>query len=126
MGILTNTKHLNDEKKQAIINHWKKNIFHEREFNYRDFKVGNENSSILNDGIINISWPTAIDTKKQKEVDELDFILATVTKPTDYPDISNLVNSVQLDSSRKYFLNNLVNGVTTFQDLEIQDELNQT
>lgn len=90
---------------------------------YQDYKVGAEESILSEFGEIKLHWPKAIDMRNQKIIDEFNLILATCTKPNinAYPDIEELRKNVQSDD-RKYFFNNIANGITTFQDREILKE----
>ena len=113
IGVILN-KNIDDTEELLITKYWNDKLHKERYLDRNDFKLGSESTPLEHTGIMNIAWPTAVDPNYQERIDKFGSILATVTKPTDYPDNSIFLDSVKLDLSRKYFLNNLANGITTY------------
>jgi hypothetical protein len=97
---------------------------------YQNFKVEHEcDPSINNVGQLRFlqdTWLQGNDAALQAEIDELDFVLTTVTLPkmakydfSRYPDDYELQRNVWADKSRFYFCNNYINGIKTFQDEKV-------
>jgi len=85
-----------------------------------EYKIGTEKSVLSEFGEIKIDWPKAIAKSDQKIIDDIDIVLATCTKPNinSYPSIDELRKDINADT-RRYFLKNIENGITTFQDRKI-------
>ena len=85
-----------------------------------EHKIGTEKSVLSEFGEIKIDWPKAIAKSDQKIIDNIDIVFATCTKPNinTYPSIEELRKDINADT-RKYFLKNIANGITTFQDRKI-------
>ena len=124
LGILINPSTESDLKGQ-FLSIWESQYSKERKFDPQDFRLGSEDVAVLKNGILNIPWPTAANSNDQNTIDSLDFVLAAVTKPTDYPHISDLLVNVNSDLTRKYFLNNVANGIRTFQDHYILEKIDK-
>lgn len=121
MGILFNPKFNKILEEKKVIERWRAE--QETEFDFKKFKIGKEKSSIDDCGRLNIPWPVCIDGKNSKALDEIDFIIASATEPTDYPSDDELRQNVRNDKKRYYFLNNLQHGITTFQDSKVLNKL---
>ena len=79
-------------------------------------------------GFLDIDWPESVDGS----VLEMDALLATVTNPNftngDYPSVHKIVNAWNTSDGKNYvdyFYKNRAHGIKTFQDIEIQDRLQQ-
>ncbi len=117
IGILFNPK-LKKNLKEDILKRWRELILKDDGLkDFTDYKVGNEKSALSNKGEILIKWIKSIDKDCQTRINEFDFILATCTKPNvkQYPNSEEIANDI-INDNRKYFFNNLINGITTFQD----------
>lgn len=116
----------------------------DREY-YKIFKMNSENESVLNHKgeleFISKNWLTSTVENLQNEIDNIDLILVTVTKPclstkkipdqtkktgyriendeSRYPTIEELASSVVKDTKRFYFYNNCIAGIKTFEDESI-------
>jgi hypothetical protein len=88
--------------------------------NYTNLKIGREESILSNRGEILINWPQPVDAKFEKEMNSYDVIIATCTVQNldAYPTPSMMSANAKIDG-RKYFYNNIKNGITTFQDNQI-------
>ena len=88
-----------------------------------EYKIGSEKTVLSEFGELKINWPKAIAKRDQKIINNIDIILATCTKPNidTYPSIEDLQKDIQADN-RRYFLKNIENGITTFQDRKILHE----
>lgn len=120
IGILFNPN-FNNSKKKEILNWWKELIKKDNGLNnVEDYKVGEEESILSEEGEILINWPKPIDINYQKVIDEIDFIIATCMKSElhEYPSIEELRDKA-LNDKRKYFFNNIKYGITTFEDRKI-------
>lgn len=121
MGILFNPKLNKIFEEKIVIERWKAE--QETKFDFRKFRIGRERSSIDDNGKLNVPWPVCIDERNSKALDDIDFIIASTTVPTDYPSNDALELNVRRDKTRYYFLNNLKNGITTFQDIGVLNKL---
>jgi len=122
IGILFNPE-FNQDKQTKILQWWKTLLKDDGGLeDYKEYKVGYEESILSEMGEIRIRWIYTVDESNQKMMNEFDFILATCTKPGNenesYPTIDMLLEKVLRDS-RKYFFKNIKNGITTFQDRDI-------
>jgi hypothetical protein len=119
MGILINKKRVNAKNCGQIIARWAKEF--QRDGGGKDiseYRVGKEKRSINKMGELQIQWPTSVDRRK-----EIDFLIAVSTKPrfgqsgkAKYPSSNEIAATVRSDSTRRYFVNNLLYAITTFQD----------
>jgi hypothetical protein len=114
---------LNDTIIEANIKKEIIKLFRQRKnqgFDILEYKVGRERSCITKSLKLDISWVSPIlDTDKSK-VDELHFLLATPTKPmTSIPTCKEIAETIKSDKKRNYFINNLTNGIITYDDFEI-------
>jgi hypothetical protein len=90
------------------------------EFNVLDYRVGRERSCVTNSLALNINWVAPILESDRPKIDDLHFLLATATKPMDsIPSPKDIAEKIKSDTDRKYFLNNLRNGIITRDDFEI-------
>ncbi len=126
MGILFNENKVASLDKDRIIGWWKKHLkldFDFNKFQRNEFKHGGEEPSIKDDCQLNLSWP--VESNDNDELNEFDFLLAAITLPTgtNYPSIEEIAETVRGDLKRKYFINNVKNGITTFQDAEVLNQL---
>ncbi len=84
-----------------------------------DFKpIGDEPSSLSDDGMLMLQWLEDVENKK---VTEFDFILATATLPNvqEYPSADVIAQACSNNHYTEYFDKNQAHGITTFQDEEI-------
>jgi len=130
LGLLINKKKTSSADKTALENFWQEQLMNDSyyaDFNYMNFKLGREQPSILQNGLLNIPWPVALNKYDRKEVDSYDFVIATATLPTGvrYPSFKTLARNVILDTDRKYFLNNYKSGIITFQDVGICNKIDK-
>ncbi len=93
-----------------------------------DYKFGNEESAIKSDCSLNFDWFEPVNDVDRKKLDVIDFVICTVTKPrnpetNDYPTIPEQVSVLEKDKERKYFKNNVENGISTFEDDLIKAEI---
>lgn len=84
-------------------------------------KLKTEKSAIDSNGFLTMRWPQEV--SPSGKVDDLDFIIATVTKPTlydgRYPTVYRIAGSMNKTGYFDYFLSNMKNGIVTFQDERI-------
>lgn len=80
-------------------------------------------------GTINLDTIIAAEAQHQFEVHSFDFLLVAVTVPKnengkkEYPTATQIGKFAQTDL-RRYFQNNIKNGISTFQDSEIKNIIN--
>ena len=128
LGILFNKKKISNSEQKTISSCWQAELEKDEDFmrfNPSNFRKGSEKPCILSNGIINIPWVLPKNNNFKKQLDKFDFLIATVTLPNvnKYPTIKSLVKSINADTNRKYFKNNFSNGITTFQDIRINEKL---
>ncbi len=118
MGISFNPNEQSDDSPKSIViasflAKWAKK--YSNTFNPDDYKVGNETSVISKDGILLIDW--------QNIPEAIDFVIATVIKPElkNYPSVKNIADRIVVNEYDKYFKENRKKGITTFQDLEVEE-----
>jgi hypothetical protein len=117
VSIIFNPK-LSQELKERVLNVWKLK-FHK--LDQKDYRLGNEKPCLNKNFELSISWPKCIFSRSRSVLSELDFLLATATKPNkkDYPTSLDIAAKVRQDKIRYYFAQNIQSGITTFQDREI-------
>lgn len=117
MGISINPKLNKSPLKKEIISKWFRSI--EKPFDMKDFRIGREKPCLKATGELDIPWLNAVDSRNAKNINEFDFYIATVTKPTNYPPSKELSLKVKGDNQRYYFIENFKSGITTFQDHQV-------
>lgn len=119
IGILLNPL-IKDELKNEILNYWNRLILDEGGFNHLEYCISPESPVVSSNGEVIISWIRTVDPNLQKEFDKFDFIMATCTKPDiiSYPTVEVLKENIKNDP-RKYFYNNIQNGINTFSDRKV-------
>lgn len=114
---------ISTEDKNLILQEFTEN--RNRDFKIEKYKVGNnENSCVSKDFSLKIDWIESFSNSDKERLDSFDFVLATATEPTNpKPDINRIAELTAADSKRYYYLNNVLNGITTSQDFEISQLL---
>ncbi|MDQ7960511.1 hypothetical protein [Flavobacterium lindanitolerans] len=127
IGLLFNPS-INPEKRKGLLD----KFTHQLQIdglaeNHKLFRIGDEPSILNEKGEIEINWLEPVVSKDKEKIDSFDFIMATCTWQNlkNYPDADEILRSVKIDNKQKYFLNNSKNGISTFQDQEIIDKLNE-
>lgn len=124
IGIIFNPK-LEKVKKDKLLEKLQQKIKDENGLkDYMEYCINGKEKSILSEkGEILINWLKTVNPKNQNKLNELDFILATCTKQNikEYPKIKELREAISKDT-RDYFFNNIMNGITTYQDREIIEQ----
>ncbi len=131
MGILFNNSKIDKKIKDDILSSWEAKISSSSKGRHSgDFKfLRNEKSCITNKGELDINWVNPLDNRDLKKVSSFDFLISAVTKPKHnsgnmdhYPNVKEIAVSVNRDTQRFYFINNVKTGITTFQDIAILNE----
>jgi len=128
MSILFNPD-IDTDKRDYLIGKWSNRVKKDGGGNdLEDYKFGNEESAIKSDCSLNFDWFEPVNNVDRKKLDVIDFVICTVTKPrnpetNDYPTIPEQVSAVEKDKKRKYFKNNVENGISTFEDDLIKAEI---
>ncbi|MBA4299596.1 MAG: hypothetical protein C0433_05735, partial [Cyclobacterium sp.] len=69
---------------------------------------------------LNFPWPQPIENKKLTELNTFDLLLATATIPTrPRLSINDISNKIKNDTQRRYFYNNIENGIITAEDFKL-------
>lgn len=93
-------------------------------FDLDGFKVGWGRNCVKSTFALDINWPTTVDPSEQIKLNQFDILLATATNPEkSLYDSKDIANSVKNDTTRRYFFNNLMHGITTSEDEAILNEL---
>ncbi len=99
--------------KQHILEHWE-GLLKKNDAGYRHFIANPTAYSLSKMGELQIPWPN-------DDTLPYDFLIATSTKPqNDPPSIKDIAFSIK---NRSYFFPNLGRRITTFQDMDILNEL---
>ena len=105
-----------------ILAGWSDKVAKQDQYGGLDY-AKNEKPAITSDGFMNISWPHDVPS-------DWSALLATATDPTivegTYPSASRIAAAWRTEKGlpyREYFTRNKENGIQTFQDKEIQEEL---
>jgi hypothetical protein len=119
LGILFNSDQISKDSEQFLTNVWERKI-KKTPFDNLSFKLtSKELPCIKTNGIMDLKWVSAVDRRQTEFVNNFDFLIATVTKPTKYPTVKELAENVKTDNDRYYWVQNFKNGITTFQDSSI-------
>lgn len=115
-GILFNPGIVNDELKSSILAGWSKEL-EKNETGYNTFIEDPSIYSMSVEGEFQIPWP--------KEITDLDFLVATSTRPKLREGVSSLTAEeiAKHVKNREYFYPNIEHGITTYQDDEIKNFL---
>lgn len=91
-------------------------------------KLKTEKSPIDCNGFLSINWPDEVNSKNI--INELDLLIATATKPSltdgQYPTVDQIADAMNKANYYEYFLENIKNEITTFQDEEILRRIHKT
>ena len=83
--------------------------------------IDGEKPVIDSNGVLNIDWPKEV--CPNNDIDKYDLLIATVTKPTldkgKYATPKQITDEMNNTGYYKYFYKNRENGITTFQDSDI-------
>ncbi len=114
---------LDELLRDDILSFWKKVLLSEGGLSdIQRYAFEGESSILSNKGELLINWPESIDKCNKIQIDNFDFILTTCTKHKNennrYPTVQELNQNVSKDK-RKYFYNNILNGISTFEDTKI-------
>lgn len=123
--ILFNPDKINPEIKKQILLEWKKQFKRKDRENYK-FKP--EKSCVNARSELNIEWPSPVNNQDAEALSQFDFLIATATNPhhnggISYPSDSKVAETVKNDKDRRYFINNIKHGITTFQDNSIINKI---
>lgn len=101
---------------KLLLSYWSKQ--YSEGFNPDDYKVGQELPVLNKQGILKFNWP--------EKLNAYDFIIATATKPKRelYPTPKNIAERMIVNEYSEYFNKNVDLGISTFQDKEIVEYLN--
>lgn len=112
IGILFNPK-MNKKTKDEILSKWR--LLLVKDGGLKNINI--YNSVLSENGEIKINWLEPVNNNERKLVDKFDFVLATCTRPTEtpFPNTKTICKDAASDA-RKYFYNNIKNGITTYQD----------
>lgn len=115
LGILINPKSEKIDELNFLLSWWKDK--YSKKFSYYDYKVGNEPTVINKSGVFQFEWP--------ENLNNFDFIIATATKPEveEYPKSEEIINRIIENKHYEYYLKNIMNGITTFQDTDISQNI---
>jgi hypothetical protein len=118
LAYLLNDSIIDVNKKKEIVK-----LFRQRRnanFDVSEYKVGKERSCISKSLKLDINWVAPVSRNDKQQIDEFHFLLATATKPDNkLPSHKEIAQTIKADIQRKYFINNLINGIITHDDFEI-------
>ena len=115
-------KSIDKNRKKEIVT-----LFRQRknkEFDINKYKIKNEYSCISESLELNIDWVAPISRNDKQQIDAFHILLATATMPDEnIPTHKEIARTIKGDLVRKYFINNLINGIITYDDFEIANLL---
>lgn len=118
LAYLLNDSIIDVNKKKEIVT-----LFRQRKnanFDVSEYKVGKERSCISKSLKLDINWVAPVSGNDKQQIDEFHFLLATAIKPDNkLPSHKEMAQTIKADIQRKYFINNLINGIITHDDFEI-------
>ena len=125
IGILFNENKIKHADQKKIMEWWHSQLILDNDyekFHVEDFGLGDEDPSIQKNGLLNFPWLAPVRPEDKELLDDFDFVIATATVPTNekYPNAEEVSDLVKADLTRRYFYQNVENGITTFQDDEIR------
>lgn len=127
LGIIFNSKRINERLRTELTDFWKCKVFEKTDFNHKQYRgIDRETPCLKENGLLNFSWFKPLDSRHEELLNTFDFMIATVTLPTPYPTLKELSENVRADNSRFYFIENYKNGITTYQDIAIINYLNHS
>lgn len=124
LSYLFNDNKIDSNLKKEIIKLFRKRK--NMDFNINEYKVSKEKSCITKSLKLNINWLESIDPNDSEKLNQFDFLMATATKPEPNNRLltfEDIANGVKTDNERRYFINNLGNGIITQEDFEISKRL---
>jgi hypothetical protein len=120
-GVLTyliNDSIVNTKQKNEIVR-----LFRQKKsttFDVNEYKVDKERSCVSKSLKLDINWVAPVLENDKHKVDGFHLLLATATKPDKIiPTYDKIAQTILGDTKRKYFINNLTNGIITYDDFEI-------
>jgi len=120
-GVLTyllNKNKVTTEHKKEIVSFFVKRK--NSKFDMNEYKIRPEKSCVTKSLKLDIDWIEPILKSDTEKLNSFDFLLATATKPKNkLLTFEEIANGIKSDSKRKYFINNLSNGIITNQDFDI-------
>lgn len=117
------------EVPEPILDEWANRVCRERDYG-RIPQMENEGNLVDERGILHIPWPQLLERERPLPV-PVDLLLATATRPTlggrpaMYATAEMIARAWGIDAHDRvaYFRNNRLNGIRTFQDQAILEEI---
>lgn len=123
LGLSINPKLMLEESKSikkvdSLLELWKSKFGNRFEPNH--YKTNTEEPIMTSEGILKINWQDDV-------LLDYDFAIGTATKPElkAYPDSKKIATKMVINEYDEYFVNNRKSSIMTFQDIEIETELNK-
>jgi hypothetical protein len=122
LAYLVNENKINKETKKEIIKLFKQRK--NQQFIPKEYKVGREKSCVTSSLKLDINWPQALIPSDQIKLNQFDFVLGTATNPkNEVVTIDTIAKKIAADKDRRYFLNNISNGIITYEDFDIAKKI---
>ncbi|MBU0711337.1 hypothetical protein KKA87_05375 [bacterium] len=122
LSYLFNDSLIGDEPKKEIVR-----LFRKRKndkFNIEDYRCNGEISCLTEFLKLDINWLEPVLESDRPILNTFHFLLATATKPTKpFLRLCDIAKMVKTDNNRRYYLNNLMNGIFTYDDFNISELL---
>jgi hypothetical protein len=119
LAYLLNESRMDENQRKEIVAFFRRQR-RNAQFDIKDYKVGKERSCISKSLKLDINWVAPVSGNDQHKIDEFHFLLATATKPDNkLPTYQEVAQTIKDDKQRRYFINNLINGIITHDDFEI-------
>lgn len=116
LGIAFNPR-ISEDKLENFSSRWSEK--YGNGFNPNQYKIGEEEPVVSKEGCLKIDW--------QDELEETEFIIGTATKPNvkEYPRARKIAQKMLVNEYDLYYRNNQNVSIKTFQDEEIELEINK-
>jgi hypothetical protein len=122
LGYMINKSRVEKDVTKSIKKMFKEKVTEPLDTN--NYKVGREKSCISNTLELSIPWIAPVSANDQFKMNDFDFLLGTATQPTSsQPSIQEITRLIKADNDRRYFLNNIKNGIVTHEDFNISKHL---
>lgn len=118
LAYLMNEGKINVNTKKEIIKLFKQRK--NQSFDPNEYKVGREKPCVTMSLKLDIIWLKTLSSSDQAKLDQFDCLFATATNPENkLITINEIATGIRADNDRRYFLNNVSNGIITYEDFEI-------
>lgn len=122
LSYLINGEKISIDNKKQIISFFRKRK--NQDFDIAKYKIKGERACLTKSLKLDIDWIKPILKSDENKINSFDVVFATATKPNaERLSIQSLAEKIWEDNDRRYYLNNIANGIITQEDFEISNKL---